>query len=219
MTAVYCFSGTGHSLAVARYFADRLHTRILELDQPAVCDTAVVVFPVYCENLPDPVRTFLPRLAAENLVLIATYGKMWHGNVLADAGKLVRGRVIAGAYVPIGHSYLTDDPSFDPAGLEPILDRITDPRPAAIPTFRKHIWADLFPAWRSRMGVRIIRNGDCTGCGLCRTRCPVGAIKNRCIRCLRCVRVCPQQALSFRLHPLMRFYLSRQREDRLKIFL
>lgn len=215
MTAVFCFSAAGHSLAVAAYFADRLGVPVRELEDLMPCNTAVVVFPVYCENVPEPVRAFLPRLAAENVVLIATYGKMWHGNVLADAAKLVCGRVIAGAYVPTGHTYRSEGTEFDAHGLEVIFDRITHPQPAVLPGQRKHLWADIFPAWRSRMGVDLVRNENCNGCGLCRRNCPF----HTCNRCLRCVVHCPRGALTFRLHPLMRRYLARPREDRLKIYL
>lgn len=215
MTAVFCFSAAGHSRAVAAYFADWFGVPVRELNHLTPCDTAVVVFPVYCENVPEPVRVFLSRLVAENVVLIATYGKMCHGNVLADAAKMVHGRIIAGAYVPTGHTYLSEGTEFHSDGLEVIFDRIAHPQPAVFPHQRKHFWADLFPAWRSRIGVKLIRNESCNGCGLCRQNCPF----RTCNRCLRCIVQCPQGALSFRLHPMMRRYLAHPKEDRLKIFL
>lgn len=47
----------------------------------------------------------------------------------------------------------------------------------------------------------------CTGCGTCRTACPLGLPVDmrpngrECIRCLECTRACPHGALSFRCRP------------------
>ena len=81
MTGVYYFSATGHSEAVARYFAATLDAPMYPIGEgcPAEVTTAVIVFPVYCQNVPLPVKVFLPGLKAENVVLIATYGRMGYG--------------------------------------------------------------------------------------------------------------------------------------------
>ena len=64
--------------------------------------------------------------------------------------------------------------------------------------------------------VRRRVSGDCTKCGLCVEKCPMGAIggpgadgsehpdltrHKECIACLSCVRICPVQAVSFDLKP------------------
>jgi len=227
MTAVYCFSGSGHSRAVADFFAGQLGCRVTGICAGMTvpeAETALVVFPVYCQNIPAPVKTLLCALRAEYVVLIATYGRISYGNVLWEAAQLVRGQVIAGACVPMGHTYLSADKTFDKEALLPILRRIESPQRAQIPREHKDLLADLFPAWRSRVGVKLIRTADCRGCGVCSRSCPVQAIQNgragsRCIRCLRCVTVCPHKALQFQNSWVLQKYLDSHCKDTLVLYL
>lgn len=215
MTAVYCFSGTGHSLAVARFFARRLGTDVRPItDVFPAAGTAVVVFPVYCQNIPAPVKEFLGKLDAAYVVLIAVHGGISSGRVLQEAAGLVSGTVIAGASVPAGHTFLREKPSFDADALLPLLARIDRPEPVLLPRTEKIWYASLFPRWRSRMSVRLFCTDSCVGCGVCGQQCPTGAMvqgnpNRNCIRCLHCVTVCPHGALDFRLRPILRQYLAR----------
>ena len=202
MTAVYCFSGSGHSRRIAEYFAERLKVPVAEItrDLKGITETAVVVFPVYCQNVPSVVKDFIGDLKAKRVVLLATYGRISHGNVLWKAKRLTNAEVIAAAYIPMEHSFLNDDFEFNTDKLEPIFERIYAPRPAIVTKERKNPLADIFPAWRSRIGLRIIRSAACNDCGICTRNCPMGAVRNgningKCIRCLRCVSLCPNSAL------------------------
>ena len=63
MTSVYCFSGSGHSYAIAEYFARELQVPVVNIDRRLAeshcqADLAVVIFPVYCQNIPAVVRFF-----------------------------------------------------------------------------------------------------------------------------------------------------------------
>lgn len=217
MTRIFYFSGSGHSFVVAKAFSDTLNCEIHEISDASQMsspgDTAVIVFPVYCQNIPTPVKHFLKSSMAEYVVLIATYGRISCGNVLQEAQELVHGTVIAGAYIPTGHTYLDSDYTFDRTCLSPIAERIQIPRPVQIPKCRKNLLSNLFPAFRSRISLRIIKSDACNHCGICEQRCPVKAIKNgvitkKCIRCLRCVANCPQKALRHQNSLVLSTYLN-----------
>ena len=225
MTQIYCFSATGRTRQIADYFADKLSSQVYELPcESAVCGTAIVVFPVYCQALPAPVKAFLPKLTAARLVLIASYGHMSYGNVLWEASRLNKAPVIAAACVPIGHSYLNEETGFDCSLLDPILERIRFPREITVPKTHKDFFAGLMPGLRSRLGVRMKKTEACTDCRLCITKCPVGAMTEKgpgkhCIRCLRCACVCPAGAMEYSLTAPVRLYLRKKRCSQFLILL
>lgn len=226
MTKICCFSGSGHSLAVAETLSQMTGYAIEQIPSAITetAETAVVVFPVYCQNIPVPVKAFLKNLGAKYVVLIATYGKISYGNVLYEAARLVSGEVIAGAYIPIGHTFLSGDTGFRTDFLLPILERIASPQKADIPKTRKALFADLFPGFRSRIGGHIRKSAACDSCGLCEKSCPMdaccsGVPNHRCIRCLRCVTNCPQKALVYENSRILRWYLNRYRKEEYRLYL
>lgn len=229
MNAIIYYSNTGESKRIADYVAEKTGFCLVDLTATAeyVYDTAVIVFPVYCQNVPEAVDKFLKNLKAEYAALIAAYGKMSYGNVLNEIQRKYRLNVIAAAYVPTKHAYL-NEPRFDGFDrLAPLAKKLTDgeKRPASvkIPKSGKNPFANFAPAWRSRQGVKIVKNDRCNGCGQCKKICPEHAIENgktnsNCIRCARCIINCPQGALSLKLTYPMRKYLNRRKKDELIIF-
>lgn len=227
MTTIYCFSGSGHSLAVSRILSQILECEIIminNVNHTTNSDTAVIVFPVYCQNIPDPVKKFMARLKSKHIALIATYGKISYGNVLYEAKQILQGEVIAGAYIPIGHTFLDGDFDFDSEILTTIAKRINEPIKATIPKAKKSPLANIFPGLRSRIGVRIIKDENCNNCGLCEKNCPVGAIhggntNSQCIRCMHCVTNCPVKALHYKNSWILRKYLNSYYNDEYVLYL
>lgn len=226
MTEVFFFSGRGHSFAVADYFAKQLQTSITEIKEGvrSSAETAIVVFPVYCQNIPHAVVSFLKELNAEYAVLIATYGKISYGNVLREASDLTKAEVVAAAYIPTGHSFLNEGIEFDSAPLEPIFERLKNPVSAKIEKTFKNPLASFFPAWRSRVGLKIICTDACNSCNTCGSNCPVGAAENgsinkRCIRCLRCVTICPKKAMYIKQKGILKLYLKQKKKCNTVVYL
>lgn len=214
---VFYFSATGRTKTVAAWIARELGAPLVDLescdDSALHCETAIVVFPVYCQNIPLPVLPFLKALAAQNISLIACYGGKGHGNVLQEASRILSGTVIASACIPIGHTYLDEQTQLDPEKLRPLLDAIRISKPVTLPKERKSILAYLFPGLRSQLGIKLLRSDTCNSCGVCTQCCPMHTMKNgrpggQCIRCLRCVSRCPGQALTAVPHPLLKYYLN-----------
>jgi len=228
MTSIFCFSGSGHSFAVAKALSGMTGCEIREItcenEKTVQEEIAVVVFPVYCQNIPSAVRSFLRRLIAKYIVLIAVYGKISYGNVLYEAQSLARGEIIAGAYIPIGHTFLRGDNSFCEDALLPVVKRISSPKRVCIPRTRKNPLASILPAFRSRIGVKVWKNHHCNNCGLCEKNCPAGAIckgmiNSKCIRCLRCAANCPQNALQHKNIWILNKYLERYCKEEYVLYL
>ena len=226
MNAVAFYSNTGQSKFIAEYFTNQLEYPLadIETEYAKHYQNLVLVFPVYCQNIPDIVKDFLENISVENLTIVATYGKMCCGNVLYEIQKKYQKNVIAGAYIPTKHCYIdNDDVFYDFDKLKPIVEKIKNPSYVQLPKLYKNPLADIFPKLRSRLGLTIRKSADCDGCNLCTERCSFGAIKmgktnRKCIRCLRCVESCPRQALKIKLGLPLKLYLRKKTTNKLIIY-
>ncbi len=226
MTEIYYFSGSGKSKRLAEFLGKELGVKIIDLTKTTdfCAETAVVVFPVYCQNLPDPVVDFLKKFKTDNIAFAATYGRKSYGNVIEDAVKISSGNFIGGVCVPCGHSFLSEPDNFNLESLLPFIKRLKHPETAKTEHSHKDFYADWIPAKRTRIGVKIKRNDSCKNCGKCTENCPMGAIKNGiigkdCIRCLRCVTECSEKALEFKTLWFMKVYLIPGRKNEIKFYL
>ncbi|MDE6965917.1 MAG: hypothetical protein K2O94_02950, partial [Clostridiales bacterium] len=176
MNVVLYYSATGQSERIARYIAQKTAFEaadILSLKHRQF-NNAVVVFPVHCQSIPDPIKQCLKKIVVGNLTVIAVYGRMCHGNVLHEIQKKYAHNIVAAAYVPAKHAYLPDK-DFDRLDeLQPILDKIFSPAPITIPKSYKNPLSNVFKKLRSRMGVKLYRDARCDGCGICDSVCPYG---------------------------------------------
>ncbi len=228
MRAVVFFSASGESRRVAEYLSERLALPLMEIEKAGgpYFEELVLVFPVYCQNLPVPVSRFLGSVGAKRLAVIATYGKMGFGNVLFEIQSRYPTDVIAAAYIPTKHTYIQNDTPFEDFGaLEPIIEKLSSPSPSTVslPCLGKDPFADLFPSLRSRLGLAIRKTEACDSCGICASVCPMGTMRSgrtgsNCIRCLRCVNSCPKGALKPKARLPLRLYLSKTRERRTVIY-
>ncbi|MBE6870934.1 MAG: 4Fe-4S dicluster domain-containing protein [Ruminococcaceae bacterium] len=228
MERIYFFSPCGHSKAVAEFLKSKLDAETYDIlhisDENMTADTAVVVFPVYCQNIPEKVTKFLLKLKAHFVAAVAVYGGISYGNVIWETQRLVGYKLIGAACVPSGHTYLRESGNVELSKLEVFIERVRKPQIIRIAREKKNIFADFFPEWRSRIGVKIKKSGRCNNCGKCIKECTSGAmtdegITGRCIRCLHCVNVCPQKALDFSLNPLLVLYLKQKRKNEWKLYL
>ncbi len=227
MNAVVFYSNTGQSKVIATYFANQLGYPLadMEIKCAEYYQNLVLVFPVHCQNIPDIVKSFLKNISVENLTVVATYGKMCCGNVLYEIQKNYQKNIVAGAYIPTKHSYIDNDDAFcDLDELKPIVEKVKEPSYIKIPKLYKNPLADVFPKLRSRLGLTIQKNADCSECNLCAKRCSFGAIQSgitnrKCIRCLKCVEACPRQALKIKLGLPLKLYLRKKKTNKVIIYI
>jgi ferredoxin len=227
MNAVIFYSNTGQSRMIAEFLAEQMVWPCTDIHH---CTAGhyrhlVLVFPVYCQNIPDAVKAFLARITTDGLTVVATYGKMCGGNVLYEIQQEYPHKIVAGAYVPTKHAYRTDDATFCAFDrLGPLIKKIKRPSEIVLPRRYKNPLADAWPKLRSRLGIRICRSAACNRCGVCNVQCTEGAMQygkpgRDCIRCLKCVAVCPQGALNVKIGLPMKLYLQKKKENELILYI
>ena len=236
MNGIIYYSNTNQSKCVAEYFERQLKWQLYDLNKleqaekasNIVFEKVVLIFPVYCQNIPDIISEFLRKLTAQYLTVVATYGKMCYGRVLYEIQQNYKnGKIIAGAYVPMKHSYLQEKTNNDFGALSPLVKKTQEnnPDPIELKKTYKNVFADFAKNTRSRMTVKITFDKEkCIYCNKCERECLFNGIKNHktnknCIRCLKCVTNCPSKALGFKNSLALRIYLKKKPNDTYKVFI
>lgn len=217
------FSPTGGTKKVADFLANELGKDITCVDLSnrnedfgkfslAKDDIAVVAVPSYSGRVPAVAAERISMIHGNGAkaIIVCVYGNRAYEDTLVElqdivqqAGFSVISAVAAIAEHSIAHKYAKNRPDNDDYGklkefaykIEEKLkkDDFTTPAIPGNRPYRKAAGAGLVPK----------ATKACTRCGLCVSKCPVGAIdcsnpekvdKKACISCMRCVAVCPHNA-------------------------
>lgn len=224
MNVILYYSKTNESLNVANYIKEKTNYSLINIENIDTfeCDNVFLVFPVYSQNIPVLVKQKIKKLVCQRAIIIATYGKMNYGRAVYDAQKLIKGKIIGGAYIPSKHSYKPEDTHFsDFEKLDSLIEKINSEDEVVIPKTKKNLFANMFKHLRAKYGVKIIKTDRCISCSICNTVCPNitdGKPNSKCSRCLKCVYECPSQALEFKLRPIHKKYLNKPKKNELIIY-
>ena len=157
------------------------------------------------------------KIKANKAIVIATYGKISYGHVLYDAQKILNAKIVSAAYIPAKHTYIKNDINFNEyEKLDEIINNINDSNEIKIKKTFKNPLANFFPITRHKLSVRIIKTDNCIDCGKCNKVCKSinnGIIIDKCTKCLRCIYSCNNNALKFKLNPIMKKYLKKKKKN------
>ncbi len=204
-TTLYCFTGTGNSLACARAIAAELgNTHVVPIaslrgEKTATVPTPKVgfVFPVYFYTMPLIVREFLERLdlsGARYVFLVLTMGGTPGQTVSHARDSLVRaGGKLNGAFgIRMLGNYIAEYNVGDAKAVEEMRGRMA----RDVTRIVGHVRAERAHIDRSSLAGRIL--GGLLSALLagrfmatCRQRDRRFTVDETCISCGICVRVCP----------------------------
>ncbi len=224
MNAIIYYSNTNESLNIAKYISDKENLPLYDINtlKEYTFDFIYLIFPIHYQSIPKEIIPSIKKIKANRAIVIATYGKMSFGHVLYDIKKILKAKIIAGAYIPAKHTYLLKDKPFnDYNKLDSIIQLKSRTEEIKFPKTKKNIFSNFLPRFRHQISVKIIKNKNCNQCNRCNLICKnikIGKPNNQCIRCLKCINSCPNRALEFKLSPIMNNYLKKERVNQFIVY-
>lgn len=226
MNTIFCFSGTGNSLYVAREIGKRIDADVRPMDLAVTDSGAEVigfVFPTYFWSLPHRVEQFVSQLEISNpnayLFAVVTYGGTVFGisgfldELLREKGR----RLHYAANIKCVENYLPNYKVNDKASIHQRVDSLIEAiaadilareeKKAQAATFLNRRIKKIFPREEGACDRHFSVSPGCTSCGVCERVCPVGnismaegrpAFHGQCEHCLACLNMCPAQAIDWK---------------------
>lgn len=218
-----CFSPTGGTKKVSDFLTESMEGDTVFVDlleknydfssiKPTCNDIAFISVPSFAGRVPKTAVERLSKIQSDGAlaVLVCVYGNRAYEDTLAelyDTAKQSGFKIIAAVAAVAEHSIARQFAKGRPDAQD--YDRLSEfSKQIKDKINSENICEITVPGNRpykktSASGMIPKPTNECTGCGVCAEKCPVGAIdlKNPkkvnadiCISCMRCADVCPQSA-------------------------
>ncbi len=230
------FSGTGNSAFAAKYIGEAIGDQVQDLfekirnkDHSVMKSERpwVIVAPVYCWQLPHVVRDWMMETEFDGSRQI--YFVLTCGSDMGNAEKYLRklceakGLVFKGCtHIVMPENYIAMFEAPDKEKAQRIINAAERPLKKAaehmatgrdIPREESGVKGKLLSGIINKVYYPLVvkdkkfyAKDDCTGCGLCDKKCPLGNISmadgkpswnGNCTHCMACISYCPAEAIEY----------------------